>query len=91
MKDNSSSNISHQDQLNSVVVSARRRQGQAPDGSLLPPTTSSLVGVVKVYSYLILTPTYVSDRCQQYIHDSDSGMIHPAAETAILSTHLKRM
>lgn len=46
MKDNSSSNISHQDQLNSVV-STRRRQGRAPDGLLLAPTTSSLVGVAR--------------------------------------------
>lgn len=88
MKDNSSSNISHRDQLNSVVVSARRGQGQAPDGSLLALTTSSVGGVGRVYGYLIFTPTCVRDRCQQYIRDSDSGMIHPAARTAIVSTHL---
>lgn len=91
MEGNSSSNISHQDQLKSVVVSARRRQGQAPDGSLLAPTTLGVVGVVRVYSYLMLTPTDVSDRCQRYIHESDAGMIHPAARTAIFSTRLKRV
>lgn len=27
-----------------------------------------------MYNYLILTPTYVGDRCQRYIHDSDCRM-----------------